>query len=32
VLFADYDIDNPSFGPVETEDNGLLEILLIFER
>jgi polyisoprenoid-binding protein YceI len=32
VVFADYDIDNPSFGPVETEDNGLLEILLIFER
>lgn len=32
VLFADYEIDNPSFGPVETEDNGLLEILLIFDR
>jgi polyisoprenoid-binding protein YceI len=32
VLFSDYDIDNPSFGPVQTEDNGLLEILLIFER
>lgn len=32
VVFADYGIDNPSFGPVQTEDNGLLEIILIFER
>lgn len=31
VVFADYDIDNPSFGPVQTEDNGVLEILLIVE-
>lgn len=32
VLFEDYDIDNPSFGAVTTEDNGLLEFVLVFER
>lgn len=32
VLFADYDIDNPSRGPISTEDNGLLEFVLIFDR
>ncbi len=32
VLFSDYDIDNPSFGAVTTEDNGLLEFVLVFER
>ena len=31
VLFSDYDIDNPSFGAVTTEDNGLLEFVLVFE-
>jgi polyisoprenoid-binding protein YceI len=32
VLFADHDIDNPSFGSVKTEDDGLLEFVLVFER
>lgn len=31
VLFEDYGIDNPSFGVVTTEDNGLLEFVLVFE-
>ena len=31
VRFADYDIDNPSIGGVTTEDNGLLEFILVFE-
>jgi polyisoprenoid-binding protein YceI len=31
VLFSDYGIDNPSFGAVTTEDNGLLEFVLVFE-
>ena len=32
VLFSDYEIANPSYGPVKTEDNGLLEFVLVFER
>jgi polyisoprenoid-binding protein YceI len=33
VLFSDYDIQNPSFaGFVTTQDHGLLEFLLIFNR
>jgi polyisoprenoid-binding protein YceI len=28
VVFADYGIDNPSFGVVKTEDHGTIEILL----
>jgi len=32
VLFEDYSIDNPSFGVVATEDNGLVEFVLVFER
>ncbi len=32
VLFADYGIDNPSFGQVRTEDEGLVEFVLVFER
>lgn len=33
VLFADYDIVNPSFaGFVTTQDNGLLEFLLVFTK
>jgi polyisoprenoid-binding protein YceI len=32
VLFADYEIDNPSTSGVTTEDNGLLEFILVFER
>ncbi len=31
VVFADYSIANPSFGGVTTEDNGLLEFVLVFE-
>jgi polyisoprenoid-binding protein YceI len=32
VVFADYGIDNPSFGQVKTEDEGLVEFVLVFER
>ena len=32
VLFGDYGIENPSFGQVKTEDNGLVEFVLVFER
>jgi polyisoprenoid-binding protein YceI len=32
VTFADYDIPNPSFGAVTTEDNGEIEFLLAFAR
>jgi len=32
VLFEDYEIANPSFGGVTTEDNGLLEFVLVFEQ
>jgi polyisoprenoid-binding protein YceI len=31
VVFADYGIDNPSFGQVRTEDDGLVEFVLVFE-
>lgn len=31
VVFADYSIANPSFGGVTTEDEGLLEFVLVFE-
>lgn len=31
VVFADYEIANPSFGGITTEDNGLLEFVLVFE-
>jgi polyisoprenoid-binding protein YceI len=31
ILFADYDIDNPSTSGITTEDNGLLEFILVFE-
>jgi polyisoprenoid-binding protein YceI len=30
VRFADYDIDNPSMSGITTEDNGLLEFILVF--
>ncbi|MDJ0768496.1 MAG: YceI family protein [Ilumatobacter sp.] len=30
VLFEDYDIANPSFAGITTEDNGLLEFVLVF--
>jgi polyisoprenoid-binding protein YceI len=32
VLFEDYGIENPSFGVVSTEDVGLVEFVLVFER
>ena len=33
ALFADYNIQNPSFaGFVTTQDHGLLEFLLVFSR
>jgi polyisoprenoid-binding protein YceI len=32
ILFADYGIPNPSFGGITTEDNGLLELLVVFTR
>ena len=31
VVFADYGIDNPSFGAIRTEDEGLIEFILVFE-
>jgi len=32
VTFADYGVGNPSFGPVTTEDNGVLEFALSFSK
>jgi polyisoprenoid-binding protein YceI len=32
VVFADYDIPAPSIGTVSTEDNGLLEFVLVLAR
>jgi len=32
IVFADYGIPAPSFGTVTTEDNGLLEFVLVMER
>ncbi|HVM68201.1 MAG TPA: YceI family protein, partial [Acidimicrobiales bacterium] len=32
IVFADYNIDNPSGGPAQTSDNGTLEFLLNFVR
>ena len=32
VVFAEWDIPNPSFGPVTTEDHGELELLVVFAR
>jgi len=29
VTFADYSIPNPSFGPISTEDHGLIEFLVV---
>lgn len=31
VVFADYEISNPSVAGITTEDNGLLEFVLVFE-
>lgn len=32
IVFAEWNIPNPSGGPARTEDNGLLEFALTFER
>lgn len=32
IVFADWGIDDPSFGPAQVEDNALLEIKLVFEK
>lgn len=32
IVFADYDIDNPSTGGITTQDNGALEFLLSFTK
>jgi polyisoprenoid-binding protein YceI len=32
VVFADYQIPNPSIAGITTEDNGLLEFVLVFTR
>jgi hypothetical protein len=32
VVFADYNIPNPSFGPAQTQDNGLVEFLLNLQK
>ncbi|MFZ4720215.1 MAG: YceI family protein [Ilumatobacteraceae bacterium] len=32
IVFADYGIPNPSFATITTEDNGLLEFVLIFDK
>ena len=32
IVFADYDIPNPSNGTIRADDHGLLEFVLIFDR
>jgi polyisoprenoid-binding protein YceI len=32
VVFADYDIPNPTFGPAQTDDHGEIEFLLLLTR
>lgn len=32
IVFAEWNIPNPSFGPITTEHNGVLEFLLVFQR
>jgi len=32
VVFADYNVNNPSGGPANTEDHGVLEFLVVFEK
>jgi polyisoprenoid-binding protein YceI len=32
IVFAEWNIPNPSFGPVSTEDHGELELLVVFAR
>ena len=32
ITFSEWNIPNPSFGPVSTEDNGELELLVVFAK
>jgi polyisoprenoid-binding protein YceI len=32
IVFADWGIPNPSLGPADTEDNGVIEFALVFQR
>lgn len=32
ITFADWNIPNPSFGPASTQDHGIIEFLLTFDR
>ena len=32
IVFADYDIPNPSFGPITTEDHGELEFSIVLKQ
>ncbi len=32
IVFAEYNIPNPSFGPATTEDTGVLEFLVVFAK
>lgn len=32
VVFTDWNIPNPTFGPAKTEDRGVLELLVVFAR
>ncbi|MEX0790039.1 MAG: YceI family protein [Actinomycetota bacterium] len=32
IVFADYNIDNPSGGPAQTEDSGIMEFAINFEK
>jgi polyisoprenoid-binding protein YceI len=32
IVFAEWGIPNPSFGPARTEDRGVMELLAVFER
>jgi len=32
IAFADWNIGNPSFGPVTTEDDGVMEFLIVFRH
>ncbi len=32
IVFEEWGIPNPSFGPAQTENNGVIEFLLVFER
>lgn len=32
IVFEEWGIPNPSFGPAQTEDDGVLEFLLVLQR